>query len=268
MIDNYQRNSISHSLYTIYEGKTISYFVEKPNDENLLYFGENNELKMITDPKKLDPFIPFSKDSDGGFNSVFYSSNDNKGDIVVDCSYTKFFLEMGTEGTPRYIQNIVSWLGAPEKHQQRDNCKDGTDYRPNAIGLQINWDDRWTGFKERTKPIEKMKTLFAVDCSGSIDDISQLYFKKLIELKNKYYNMSRGDKFYIWEDRYQCLSHSEMNKFISNKKGNGGTSSSLIAEIGRIEKNGNFEHLIIVTDGQVSTNDIDTSDNKVKNYGL
>ena len=116
MVDNYARNIISHSLNSIYEGKTISYFVEKPKDDDLLYYGQNDELKMITDTKILQPFVPFSKDSDGGLNSVFYSSIDNKGDIVIDYSYTIFFLEMGTKGTPKYIQNIVSWLGAPEKH--------------------------------------------------------------------------------------------------------------------------------------------------------
>ena len=187
MVDNYSRNIISHSLNSIYEGKTISYFVEKPNDDDLLYYGKNEELNMITDPKKLEPFVPFSKDSDGGFNSVFYSSNDDKGDIVVDCSYTKFFLEMGTKGTPRYIQNIVSWLGAPEKHQMKDKCKDGADYRPKAIDIQINWNDKWTGFKERpvnTSNPENMKTLFAVDCSGSISGM-KIYFKKLRELRQK-----------------------------------------------------------------------------------
>lgn len=120
MIDNFLRTHISHHLNSIFEGKTISYFVEKPNDDDLLYYGKNEELKMITDPKLLQPFVPFSKNLDGGFNSVFYSSNDDKGDIVVECSYTKFFLEMGKKGTPRYIQNIVSWLGALEKHQQKD----------------------------------------------------------------------------------------------------------------------------------------------------
>ena len=141
MIDNYARNIISHSLNTIYEGKTVAYCVEKPFNDDLLYSGKNEDLKMITDPKKLWPFVPFSKDSEGGFNSLFYSSNDEKGDIVIDCSYTKFFLEMGKEGTPRYIQNIISWLGAPEKHQQRDNCKDGSDYRPKAINIIIDWND-------------------------------------------------------------------------------------------------------------------------------
>ena len=116
MIDNIGRCKISHSLNSFYEGKTISYFVEKPNDNDLLYFGANEELNMITEPKRLLPFVPFSKDSDGGFNSAFYSSNGNEGDIVIDCSYTKFFIEMRENGTPRYIQNIVSWLGASEKH--------------------------------------------------------------------------------------------------------------------------------------------------------
>ena len=56
-----------------------------------------------------------SKDSDCGFNALFYCSNDEKGDIVIDCSYTKFFLEMESQGTPRYVQNIFSWLGSVEK---------------------------------------------------------------------------------------------------------------------------------------------------------
>ena len=267
MIDNFARVSISHSLTTIYEGKTISYFVEKPNDDNLLYYGKNEELKMITDPNDLAPFVPFSKDSDGGFNSVFYSSNDDKGDIVVDCSYTKFFLEMGTKGTPRYIQNIVSWLGAPEKHQQKDNCKDGSEFRPKAIDINIQWDDKWNGFKERTKKIENMKTLFAVDCSGSVSRCD-IYFRELKDLRDKYYKSSRGDKFYIWDDKYVYKTESEMDSFIAGKKGFGETLSYLIAEIGKETKNENFEHLIIVTDGRVSTNNIDKSDKKVQEYML
>jgi hypothetical protein len=93
LTSSYERTKISESLYEIYEGKTVSYFVEKPNDDDLLYYGTNEELKMITDPKKLEPFIPFSKDSDGGFNSVFYSSNDNKGDILNFKRNSKIYSE-------------------------------------------------------------------------------------------------------------------------------------------------------------------------------
>ena len=270
MIDNYARNIISHSLNSIYEGKTISYFVEKPEDDDLLYYGKNEDLTMITDPEKLQPFVPFSKDSDGGFNSVFYSSNDDKGDIVIDCSYTKFFLEMGTKGTPRYIQNIVSWLGAPEKHQQRDGCKDGSEFRPRAIDIQIDWNHKWNRFKARKKELkspEDMKTLFAVDCSGSISG-KEIYFNKLKELRLKYYNSTRGDKFYTWGNDYYYKNEEEMDNFIQEKFGPDGTSSYYIAEIGRETKNENFEHLIIVTDGRVGTGDIDESDKRVKKYGL
>ena len=270
MINNYDRNNISHSLNSIYEGKTISYCVEKPENDDLLYFGKNEDLIMITDPEKLKPFIPFSKDSDGGFNSLFYSSNDDKGDIVIDCSFSKFFLEMGTKGTPRYIQNIVSWLSAPEKHQQKDRCKDGSEFRPKAIDIQIDWNHKWNRFKERSKdltPPENMKTLFAVDCSSSISG-KEMYFNKLKELRLRYYNSARGDKFYTWGNNYYYKNENEMDEFIQNKNGSDLAYSYYIAEIGKETKNENFEHLIIVTDGQVSEGSIDESDKRVQRYGL
>ena len=62
---------------------------------------------------------------------------------------------MGSKGTPRYIQNIVSWLGAPEKHQMKDNCKDGTEYRPKAIDIQIDWNNKWMDLKKDQIKIQK-----------------------------------------------------------------------------------------------------------------
>ena len=48
-----------------------------------------------------------------------------------------------------------------------------------------------------------------------------------------------------------------MDDFISIEYGPDGTTSYYIAEIWRETKNKNFEHLIIVTDGEVNTYDID-----------
>ena len=186
----------------------------------------------------------------------------------MDCSYTKFFLEMGRTGTPRYIQNIISWLGAPEKHMKKHNCKDGSEYRPKAVNIQINWNDKWNGFKER--PIinlKRMKTLFAVDCSSSINN-NEIYFKKLHELKTKYYDGSRGDKFFTWGTKYYYKTELEMDTFISNKTGIDDTLSYNIALIGKEMKNENFQHLIIVTDGEVNSNDIDKCDEIVASNGL
>ena len=51
------RLNFSHNLISLYEGKNISYFVEKPYDDNLLYFGKNEELEMIKDSDLLLPFV-------------------------------------------------------------------------------------------------------------------------------------------------------------------------------------------------------------------
>ena len=128
-------------------------------------------------------------------------------------------------------------------------------------------------FKERPKILkspEQMKTLFAVDCSGSISNIGikNIYFTKLKELKLKYYKKDRGDKFYTWGSNYYYKTENEMDNFITGQKGTDGTTSYYIAEICRETKNENFEHLIIVTDGEVQPKDIDESEVRVNKYGL
>ena len=270
--DNYSRVSISHSLYTLYEGETVSYICENPDDDNKLYSKEDGNVIPINDPEKLKPFVPFSRDSDGGYNSLFYGSNDKHGDIVIDCSYTKFFLEMNSSGTPRYIQNIISWLAAPEKHIREDGFQDGSEFRPIVVNYQINDKDKWNKFKPKpieVKRIEEMKTLFAVDCSGSTSNQSK-YYTKIQELVKLYYKPNRGDKFYTWSSGYNLKTTAEMNQYIKDQRGSGGTDSSQIAQLIYQEKlkNEKFEHLIIVTDGQVPQNYIDTNDNLVKQYGL
>ena len=49
-----------------------------------------------TDPKLLETFVPFSKDSGGEINSLFYYRTDNwEGDIVIDCNpFLPFFWRM------------------------------------------------------------------------------------------------------------------------------------------------------------------------------
>ena len=61
LIDDFSRVPISNSLYKIYEGNAVSYIIEKPSDENKLYFGDNSELTMITEPKASEPWVQFQK---------------------------------------------------------------------------------------------------------------------------------------------------------------------------------------------------------------
>ena len=106
-----------------------------------------------------------------------------------------------------------------------------------------------------------------MDCSSSISG-KQIYFNKLRELRLKYYNSVRGDKFYTWSNNYYYKNENEIDKFIQNKNGSELAYIYYIAEIGKETKNENFEHLIIVTDGQVSEGSINESDKRVRIYGL
>ena len=267
VVDTYQRPLITHSLYEMYEGNTVSYIIENPNNDEILYFGKNEDLKMITDPNKLKPFIPLSKDSDGGYNSLFYCSNEDEGDIIIDCSYTKFFLEMDTTGTPRYLMNICSWLAAIEKHNIKKDCNDAINFRPKSIDLEIFWNSKFTKFMERKNKLKDMKTLFVVDDSGSVF-AQEIYFNKVFQLLNTNFYPERGDAFYIWNEDYQKKNLNELKDFFEEMDGQKGTNSSLIADIAEQEKDNNFEHLIIITDGDVKSEEIDKSDKKFKEYNL
>ena len=151
------------------------------------------------------------------------------------------------------------------KHQQIDSCKDGSDFRSKAIDIQIDWNHRWNRLKERPKDLtspKNKKILFVVDCSYSINGI-EIFFNKVRELRLKYYNSTRGDKFYTCGSNYYYKNEIEMDKFIENKYGFDDIYIINIAEIGKETKNENYEHLIIVTDGKVNTDIIDQSDQRV-----
>ena len=93
-----QRQSLSHNLGLIYEGFTISYAVDQ----------ENRKPISIKEKKKLKPFKPFSINSEGGISTLIYEAdNKGRGDIIIDCGYTKCFLNLYSKGTFRFIQNLA-----------------------------------------------------------------------------------------------------------------------------------------------------------------
>lgn len=40
---------------------------------------------------------------------MFYIGEEGRGDIFIDCSYTKFLSDMKNSGIAKYIQNIGTW---------------------------------------------------------------------------------------------------------------------------------------------------------------
>ena len=238
-----QRLRLDHNLFILFEGDTICY-------------------TSTDDYKKLLPFHPFSRDSQNGISSLFYLSDEKKrGDIFIDCGFTKLFLKMKKDDTAfRYFQNIASWSARTEIHLMYDGT-DARDWRPESIDYNIDINKKWTNFLPKPtgfKKIDltKLTTLFAFDNSGSISG-KPLYFNEIDRLVKKYYK--NGDKFYLWGDRYTEKSKPEIDAWIKARKGPEGTYSVNIAKLAMACPS-HREHLLIVTDGQVSENDIRNSD--------
>ena len=240
------RLKLDHNLFNLYEG------------DNLCYTNTDDFNKLL-------PFHPFSRDSENGINSLFYLSDEKgRGDIFIDCGFTKLFKNMEKDDSAfRYFQNIASWSARPEIHI----CYDAMapkDWRPKCINYNIDINKKWTDFKQKPEEfinLSKLKTLFAFDNSGSISENS-IYFDEIDNLIKKYYN--QGDKFYLWGSTYIEKSKTEIDSWIKAKRGFEGTDSSLIAELA-IGCPNYREHLIIVTDGLVGEGEIKRCDEIINN---
>ncbi|KAH0789512.1 hypothetical protein GPJ56_006553 [Histomonas meleagridis] len=236
----FNRTSLSHNLGKIFEGITISY-------------AQN----------KIEPFIPFSRDSEGGISSMFYPSDTVHGDIIIDCGYTKCFMQMRTDGTFRYVQNIAGWTARPEVHMWIDNCNKPNEWRPKAVSYNIQLGVKWNKFQQMPNIIKKR--LFAIDTSGSVSG-NVFYYSELQKIINN--NFSPGDKIYIWNSSQPEDKTNSINLIISSKYGSGGTDSDLIADIANMAGSEYHDHLIIVTDGYVASGTVQKGDEKMRRYNI
>ena len=236
----------------IYEGVTIGYAVDKKNGKKI----EKGEFD------KLYPFKPFSINSGGGISTLVYQTDDKgRGDIIIDCGYTKCFLNMYNCGTFRFIQNIAGWTARPEIIFLTENKKP-FQWRPKGIDYKVNYNASFNGFLklENYKNLEDKKTLFAIDNSGSINNLS-FYPNELCNIVKKYFNKDRGDTIYFWNDFREKISKEAFDLKIQKRKfGIGGTVITTIVEIINIEKENNFRHLVIITDGKVENWKIEETD--------
>jgi hypothetical protein len=192
-----------------------------------------------------------------------------RGDIFIDCGFTKLFINMGKDDTAfRYFQNIASWSARTEIHMFYGN-KDVKEWRPEGINYTIDINKKWNKFQEKplfSKKVDlkKLKTLFAFDNSGSISGNST-YFNEIYRIVDKYYKS--GDKFYLWGSSYTEQSKAQIDQWIKNKSGPEGTYSTNIAKL-VIACPSHREHLIIVTDGEVYESDIKECDKLMAQYNI
>ena len=178
-VNNVERKSLANNLYQIFEGVTVAYAI-----------GE------------ISPFIPFSKDSEGGINSLFYNGSDKRGDgtgegdIFIDCAYTKFFLDMKKTGTARYLQNIGGFIGSAERRFKIGDHP--RSYRPDPVTFTLKKSPEF----HYKYPKKQFDVLYLVDATGSMGgsiesvktyciDIANILEKKIL-----IYDFQFGAVFY------------------------------------------------------------------------
>jgi hypothetical protein len=93
---SYHRHSLAHNLAHIYEGITVSH----PEPAHAI-----------------KSFIPFSYATNGDLCTMYYLSDYHcpLGDVIIDCGFTKLFMELKADGTLRYVQNIAALAMQHEK---------------------------------------------------------------------------------------------------------------------------------------------------------
>jgi len=159
-VNNFERKSLANNLDTIFEGATVAY--------------TNGDI---------NPFIPFSRDFDGGYNSLFYNGQDRgdgsgEGDIFIDCGYTKFFLDMKKCGTSRYLQNIGGFVGSAERRAQTGY--DPKLYRPDGVNFRLNKSPSLF-YKYPKKTFD---VIYMVDATGSMSGSIENVKKYCVEIAN------------------------------------------------------------------------------------
>lgn len=99
-----------------------------------------------------------------------------------------------------------------------------------------------------------------LDTSGSTGNSSN-YWPAVQELLALY--GQKIDSFYFWNTTIQKVDKKRFQKALVQKKGWGGTRSSLVAE--EVIKKG-LKKIILITDGQVSDQDVQECDKILGNY--
>ena len=253
---NLKRPNIGANLLKIYEGVTISYAQE--NEDNLLSIFERLGLKKKSvknrymnylrkkDKNPIYPFIPFAKDSEGGISIMIYYGK-GCGDIVIDCGFTKCFLEMKEEGTFRYIRNLSAVTSRCDVLM-----KDGEDpqtWKPDFINYKLDlsknyfWEyyQRKIYFIEVDKPLCQNNKLFIYE-----QIINGLYS----EYNNKIYFYSNGIHQIKLED---IIKENSLNHENNTQNNMGQIANNIIKECN--EKFGNNYIIEIFTDGYCINND-------------
>ena len=154
----YSVPALGHGLSKIAIGTTVSF---AQNIQN------GSPLKK---PEEVLPFIPFAYDDEGCITILFYISplDSDSGNIVVDGGFSKLFTELDTEGTGRYIQNIIGLTSMYQKHLERDGENWMENFSLPSFEQDINYKEKFQGFVKKIMTKE-YDIIYMIDATGSME---------------------------------------------------------------------------------------------------
>ena len=154
----YSVPALGHGLSKIAIGTTVSYA------QNIK---DNSPLKK---PEEVQPFIPFAYDDEGCITILFYISplDSDTGNIVVDGGFSKLFTELDTEGTGKYIQNIVGLTSSYHKHLDRDGENWIDNFSLPSFEQDIDYKEKFNGFVKKITTKE-YDIIYMIDATGSME---------------------------------------------------------------------------------------------------
>lgn len=110
-----------------------------------------------------------------------------------------------------------------------------------------------------------MPRFFAIDTSSSTTNVSD-YWRIVSLLVKDYYQ--EGDKIIEWNSTARYITKDKLNEFIMKKRGYGGGTYPIQIIYALEETTRNPFELILVTDGEIYTNDIDSCDKELLKSGI
>ena len=154
---------------------------------------------------------------------MLYCTQGKEGDIIIDCGYTKAFINMSTEdiSTWRYIQNLAGFLSRPDAHMIYDDGETAKNYRPNGIDFKINYSKLYNKFDKYAKKGE-LDVVYMIDSTGSMMSWINGVKNKCKEILNKLnenkklknYDIKFGGVFY--RDPVDCITDKHEYKSLGD----------------------------------------------------
>ena len=165
----YSMFSLGHNLVKISEGTTVSYVVDKENEEK--------------PSNKIAPFNIFGYEHQGGTNILFYTPplKYGHGYLILEGGFTKLFNEIDSEGTKRYILNIASFTTQFVKRygELGENWK--TNFKITPFTYNIDENAIYTEFRVSNE----FDIVYLLDVTGSMGDYLAAARDQCINISNQ-----------------------------------------------------------------------------------